>query len=386
MNLNYFIFPKPNPSYNISDFSSKLIWIPKKSSFSYKEKIRYCESYGSNLQTHNLQTQTSSCRNLSMRNNQVQQIPKILFSFENKFQTSKSSSKDILKESCYNTCSIPNIERETESEEITEHIPCMYINNFSNIIGLYFHANNEDLGESYELCREIAKYLKINILAIEYPGYGVYKTKTSCASEELIKDAVIVYKFLTELMNISEQSIVLFGRCMGSGPAVHLASMYKPSGLFLISAFLSIKNAAQSMFSTCGLGWLVKSLVSERFMNKEIIGKVKCPILFIHGKKDEIISWEQSLELLKCCKAPAKLVTPENMTHNNFNLKTNIILPMLEFMRDALDQLLTIDDIIDYSGRNIFSDNGYISFPTFMFSEPAENQKKIDINYDYINI
>jgi len=40
---------------------------------------------------------------------------------------------------------------------------------------IYFHANGEDLGSSYELLNIIREKLQINVLAPEYPGYGIYK-------------------------------------------------------------------------------------------------------------------------------------------------------------------------------------------------------------------
>ena len=44
---------------------------------------------------------------------------------------------------------------------------------------VYFHANGEDLGIAYEFLINLQNTLKINILATEYPGYGVYNGKAS---------------------------------------------------------------------------------------------------------------------------------------------------------------------------------------------------------------
>lgn len=40
---------------------------------------------------------------------------------------------------------------------------------------IYFHGNAEDIGYSYEFTDSIRKNLKINVLSVEYPGYGIYK-------------------------------------------------------------------------------------------------------------------------------------------------------------------------------------------------------------------
>ena len=92
--------------------------------------------------------------------------------------------------------------------------------------------------------------MKMHVLAVEYPGYGLYKT--SKPDEEKMKiDAEAVYEFLTKHIGIKESNIILFGRSMGSGPATYLASQKKPAALLLMSAYTSIKDVARSM-----LGWM----------------------------------------------------------------------------------------------------------------------------------
>jgi hypothetical protein len=39
---------------------------------------------------------------------------------------------------------------------------------------IHFHANGEDIGLTMPLMRKIIEKLKINILCVEYPGYGLY--------------------------------------------------------------------------------------------------------------------------------------------------------------------------------------------------------------------
>ena len=58
------------------------------------------------------------------------------------------------------------------------NIPCLYVpNDFlgSSKIMIYFHANGEDIGSSYTLLRYLTECFKMNVLGIEYPGYGIYK-------------------------------------------------------------------------------------------------------------------------------------------------------------------------------------------------------------------
>jgi len=49
----------------------------------------------------------------------------------------------------------------------------MYEFTFDNYL-LYFHGNAEDLGSSLKLLKHMRDTLRTNIIAVEYPGYGIY--------------------------------------------------------------------------------------------------------------------------------------------------------------------------------------------------------------------
>lgn len=81
---------------------------------------------------------------------------------------------------------------------MTDHIPCLYIpyDAGSDKLILYFHANAEDLGLAHAKMAEIAEELQMHLLAVEYPGYGLYKNLKS--EENTIKeDAIAIYDYLT---------------------------------------------------------------------------------------------------------------------------------------------------------------------------------------------
>lgn len=50
----------------------------------------------------------------------------------------------------------------------------MFLKSPSDKIMMHFHANGEDIGLTKPLMNKIIEKLKINVLCIEYPGYGVY--------------------------------------------------------------------------------------------------------------------------------------------------------------------------------------------------------------------
>ena len=71
--------------------------------------------------------------------------------------------------------------------------------------------------------------LKVNILAVEYPGYGIYKEPNGgggCNSEKITEDSKIVFEFVMKETGLKAKDILIFGRSMGSGPATYLAATF----------------------------------------------------------------------------------------------------------------------------------------------------------------
>ena len=158
---------------------------------------------------------------------------------------------------------------QSQKKKLIEHIPCLYLphEEGGNKLVLYFHGNAEDIGLAFDLLYLFGQRMQMHVLAIEYPGYGLYKTSKS--SEEQIKqDAEMIYDYLVSCVGLSEKDIILFGRSMGSGPTSYLSSIRSPYALLLMSPFTSIKDAAKSL-----LGWasFLSVVVYDKFRNIDMI-------------------------------------------------------------------------------------------------------------------
>ena len=55
-----------------------------------------------------------------------------------------------------------------------DNIPCWLEKCESDKLVVFFHGNAEDIGISYDFIKIMTQYLKVNVLAMEYPGYGIY--------------------------------------------------------------------------------------------------------------------------------------------------------------------------------------------------------------------
>lgn len=46
---------------------------------------------------------------------------------------------------------------------------------------VFFHGNAEDVGSSYDFILKMSITFKCSVLAVEYPGYGLYKSEEASA-------------------------------------------------------------------------------------------------------------------------------------------------------------------------------------------------------------
>ena len=232
--------------------------------------------------------------------------------------------------------------------------PCIllqYLEGASKIM-IYFHGNAEDLGLSYEIIDTIRSVLHIHVLAVEYPGYGVYTGKPN--AETILNDAECVYSFVIGL-GVRPEDIIIFGRSIGSGPATFLARTRKIGCLMLMSAYTSIKDAAKHF-----AGKLGESLIKERFENIKHMPFITCPTFLVHGIKDTVIPYFHSQKLHELCKGPSSLFLPAEMTHNNFDYCDDLILPIATFLSQTGINV----------GPNVET-NAHIHVPWVYFSPPG---------------
>ena len=187
-----------------------------------------------------------------------------------------------------------------------------------------FHGNAEDIFGARNMAEALSLNLHMNILIVEYPGYSLYNKEPN--TDELLNNTTIIYDFIKEKFQLKDKNIFIFGRSIGTSPAIYLASVRKPNALITISAFTSIKAVADNL-----VGFL-KVLVKERLISIDYIKKVTCPILFIHGQKDPLIPFKETIILKDNCDCPFEVVLPLYMTHNDFDLDADIIEPINKFI------------------------------------------------------
>lgn len=240
------------------------------------------------------------------------------------------------------------IEKESNNQNPDNFIPCMLYRSYesSNFL-IFFHGNSEDIFSIEHLALDFRSYLKMNILLVEYPGYSIYIDQET-ESSKIYSDSMIVYDWIKRKFKISDDQIFIYGRSLGTSPAIYLSSQKNvhPKALFLVSAFTSMKDIGYDK----NVSWFMEKI----FNSIDYIKNVKCPILLIHGIKDPLISYHHSEKLFMEGKSNGNnsiiIIKRPNMTHNDYNLKEDIInqiVKFLEFYKLVSEQNIMINKAKD---------------------------------------
>lgn len=145
---------------------------------------------------------------------------------------------------------------------------------------------------------------------IDYRGFG--KSRGKRTEDILYSDAQYIYKSLAE--QYKEENIVIYGRSLGSGIATRIASWNSPKMLILDSPYYSFfKQIWRFGGFLVPLKWVLKYQIRTDWFIK----KVSCPIFFLHGSKDRLMPFSDSIKLQQLQPKRSMVYLIENAGHNN---------------------------------------------------------------------
>ena len=189
---------------------------------------------------------------------------------------------------------------------------------------LYFHGNSFDIGErAFKIKKFIDKGYGVLIFA--YRGFSGNKGKPN--ENNIYNDSKIIIKWLKKTLSIEENNIILYGESLGTGVAIEMAQKRNFRSVILEAPFTSITEIAKKMYPI----YPVKFLIWDKFDNLSKINSIFSPILFIHGKKDEIVPFEMGERLYNSYKNKKENLFVDEAMHNNL-YDFNIILKIIKFI------------------------------------------------------
>ncbi|MEZ2225783.1 alpha/beta hydrolase [Microcoleus sp.] len=169
---------------------------------------------------------------------------------------------------------------------------------------LYSHGNAEDLSGILWVMGEI-RDSGFAVFAYDYQGYGTSQGKPS--EYNTYRDIEAAYNYLTLQLGVPAKQIIVYGRSVGGGPAIDLASRQTVGGLVVESSFVSAFRVLTR----------IPILPFDKFVNIDKIGKVRSPVLVIHGKADEVVHFWHGEQLLAAAKEPKLNFWVDGAGHND---------------------------------------------------------------------
>ncbi len=143
---------------------------------------------------------------------------------------------------------------------------------------VFFHGNGDSLAGADVATRTLVD-MGYGALLVEYRGYGGNLGKPS--EQGFYADGEAAIRWLAE-RRVATKDLVIIGNSIGSGAATEMALRHPVRALIIVSGFSSLPDVVSDLFPYLPLKWLVR----DRFDSVAKLGRIKAPILLLHGDQD----------------------------------------------------------------------------------------------------
>jgi fermentation-respiration switch protein FrsA (DUF1100 family) len=177
---------------------------------------------------------------------------------------------------------------------------------------IYFHGNTGSLRRWQFMGEELATR-GYEVVIMDYRGYGL--SHGPRRESWMHRDAESLYDHV--IAKIPGKPVIIYGRSLGTGFAVRLASRRKAAGLVLETPFANLSDPASYYMPLIP----VKFLLRYHFRSDEHLRHVDCPVLILHGTKDLVVPHASALRLFRSAREgqSVQMVTIVGGKHGNLN-------------------------------------------------------------------
>jgi fermentation-respiration switch protein FrsA (DUF1100 family) len=175
------------------------------------------------------------------------------------------------------------------------------------------HGNAGNISYRIPLIRMLI-HEKLSVLAYDYQGYG--KSTGTPTIDNVCRDGLAAYDFLTKQRNVDPAKIIVYGESLGGGIASYTAANRKVGGIILQSTFSSLPHIARKRMAL--MRFYPDFLFPKNKLDSaKLLEDEHAPLLIVHGRIDSIIPVEEAEVIFKRASAPKKLVIIDNANHND---------------------------------------------------------------------
>jgi uncharacterized protein len=175
---------------------------------------------------------------------------------------------------------------------------------------LYFHGNRKNIGWYARFAPAFTKQ-GYEVWMMDYPGYG--KSTGAFTERQLYDWSLVCYKLARA--RFSPDSIILYGKSMGSGIATQLASIRDCKRLMLETPYYSFPSILSSYLPM----YPMEKMVQFKIPTWKYLQLVTAPVTIFHGTDDWIIRYQNAKRLQPFLKKGDQFITIEDGSHNNLD-------------------------------------------------------------------
>jgi pimeloyl-ACP methyl ester carboxylesterase len=188
---------------------------------------------------------------------------------------------------------------------------------------LYFGGNAEEISWSLADGRWPRAW---TLAGVNYRGYGTSEGRPG--ERELKDDGVAAFDALAARADVDPRRIVVVGRSLGTGVAVHVAAARPVAGAILVSPFDSLVAIGRTHYPWLPVDWLLR----HRFDSGARAGGIDVPLLAIVGAADGIIPPTRSRALFDAWSGPKTWVEIPGAGHNDLGSTAQFWAPIATFL------------------------------------------------------
>jgi hypothetical protein len=181
----------------------------------------------------------------------------------------------------------------------------------SGVTWLWCHGNAGNISHRLENLRLLHDELGVSVFIFDYRGYG--RSEGSPSEEGTYRDAEAALAHVLSRPDVDPERIVYFGRSLGAAVAVELATRRPPFALILESPLPSIAELARHHYPFLPVGGLLRT----KYDSLSKIGRVRVPLLVLHGDQDEVIPFEAGRKLFEAANEPKRFYAIRGAGHND---------------------------------------------------------------------
>ncbi|XP_045784436.1 protein ABHD13 [Maniola jurtina] len=173
---------------------------------------------------------------------------------------------------------------------------------------IFFHGNAGNMGQRLANVSGFYHKLNINVLLVEYRGYGL--SEGSPSEQGLYIDAQSAFEYIMQRSDIDHSQIIVFGRSLGGAVAIDLASrpQYRERvwALIVENTFTSIPDMARVILKWRCLDWLPMFCHKNKYLSARKMRGVRCGTLVVCGSLDALVPPRMARALLARCGATVR--------------------------------------------------------------------------------